>query len=501
MLKICLINPPQIIPQSFGIPTIFQPLGLGYVAALLEKEHEVRIIDANAEGWRNLRKADGKYYSGLTLKEIEARIRGIKPDIVGISVPFSVNELSALSVALTAKSIDKKIITILGGPHPSVRPIETVSHRAVDFVVMGEGEYTALELIQKLENEAYDELENVSGIAYKIDGKPLVTQPRPFIQNLDLIPFPARHLLPMEEYFAAHRARRGPRPTYTFSDRWTSVITSRGCPYRCNFCSIHITMGRKFRSRSPENVIQEVQQIVCGYGIKDINFEDDNMTLDKDRFNVLCDLLVEKGLDITWSTPNGINADTLDEELVSKMKRSGCKRVFVAPESGVQHVVTHIIKKKLDLRKVEEAVVLLKKHGIVVDGSFVIGLIGETKDDIWATIQYALKLRKLGMSKAGFNIATPLYGTELYEEAKQKGYLRKDINSSLLSSHESLIETPEWTTSEISALQTIGWWIVNHTFRQKLLVVLMNLHKFRQYLKIMQYLKKHKGVIRTLFRF
>ena len=141
-MKICLIKPPQVIPLSWGRPTIWQPLGSAYIAAVLEKEHEVSIFDAQVEGWKNLRKVDNKYYSGLTLKEIEGKIRRLKPEIVGISVQFSVNEQIAFEVASTVKSVDKNIITILGGPHPSVRPVETLSHTAVDFVVIGEGEET-----------------------------------------------------------------------------------------------------------------------------------------------------------------------------------------------------------------------------------------------------------------------------------------------------------------------------------------------------------------------
>ncbi len=494
MLRVCLINPPLIRPQSWGKPSVFQPLGLAYIAAVLEKEHHVNIIDANAEGWRNLTVDDGRCVTGLSAEELKERIRSARPDVVGISLQFSVNEASAVNVATIVKSVDKGIFTILGGAHPTVRPVEMLSHPVVDFIVVGEGEHTAVELIQKIEAKAYDDFKSVRGIGYKKDGKPLITEPRPLIQDLDSLPFPARRLLPMEEYFAAVGEGRGQRQAYTLSDRWASMFTSRGCPYGCNFCSIHLTMGKRFRARSPENVVQELEQLVSDYGIKHINFEDDNITFDRNRFKRLCDLIVERGLKITWSAPNGIRADILDDDAVRKMRDSGCKRVYIAPESGVQRVVSDIVKKKLDLKKVEEAVVLLKKYGILVDAFFVIGLIGETKDDMRATIRYAKKLRKLGLNAASFNIATPLYGTELYNEAKQKGYLKKDMTSNLLSPSEASIETPEWTGEEVFALKQIAWLEVNYSFKQKLFFALTNLHKYRQWMRVVRGLITNRRV-------
>jgi len=463
-MNICLINPPQIVPQAWGPPAIFQPLGLAYIAAVLERNYEVHILDAHTEGWKNLRIINDKYYSGLTIDEIGDRIKNIRPQIVGISVPFSTSEKIALEVAEKIKRVDRNIIIILGGPHPSALPLETLSCSHVDFVVIGEGEYSTLELVEKLDKYDHKELQKVKGIGYKRNGRSIITPPRDLIEDLSSLPLPARHLLPMEKYFTLARENRESRYTYTYSNRWASVVTSRGCPFQCVFCSIHLTMGKRFRARSPENVIHELSHLVHSYNIKHINFEDDAMTLNKHRFERICELIVEKNLRITWSAPNGIRGDTLDETAIKKMKWSGCKRVFVAPESGVQRVVNNVIKKKLDLKKVEKSIVTLKRYGIKVDGSFVIGFIGETKSDILSTIRYALKLRKFGMSVAGFHIATPLYGTELYRTAKQKGYLKKIIESSMLSTRESLIETPQWTAEEIRQLREVADLIVNFKF-------------------------------------
>jgi len=231
-------------------------------------------------------------------------------------------------------------------------------------------------------------------------------------------------------------------------------------------------MGRQFRPRSPENVLAEIKHLCENYGIKHINFEDDNLTLDKERAERIFDLIIENKLDITWSTPNGIRVENIDEGMVKKMKESGCKRVFVAPESGVQRVVTEIIGKNVDLKKIEHAVILFKKHKIIVDGSFVIGLIGETKMDIIRTIFFALKLKRLGMDTAGIHIAAPYYGTKFYEEARERGYLRKDIDESLLSPKEPLLNTPEWNVSQIKHLHKIADWLINYSLKDKIVAIL-----------------------------
>ncbi|OGF49458.1 MAG: hypothetical protein A2231_12260 [Candidatus Firestonebacteria bacterium RIFOXYA2_FULL_40_8] len=471
-MKICLINPPQILKEQFGAPFVFQPLGLLYVAAALEKEHDVSVIDATLEDWRNLRKAGDKYYMGLNFNRLKERILELNPDIVGISIPFSVNFESAAGVAAAVKAADKNILVIAGGVHPTVKPKETLECKNIDIIVLGEGEITLPELLKEVKKGKSGNYGKVKGIGYKTAGKTVLTPERKSFEELDELPCPARHLVDMEEYFNALSERKGARDMYTYSYRAVSIMTSRGCPFGCNFCSIHLTMGRRFRARTPENIIAEIKEVITKYKVKHINFEDDNITFDRKRAKELFDLMIENKFDITWSAPNGIRADTLDEELVIKMKASGCKRVFVAPESGVQRVVDKIIGKKMDLKKIEEAVILLKKHDIIVDGSFVIGFPGETKNDIKNTVKFALKLKKLGMSAAGFHIATPYYGTKLYEEAEKNGFLREDLQNGMFSTTESLIETKDWSLAEIKQLRDYADVRVNQGFKKSISVFL-----------------------------
>ena len=449
-MRICLINPPRIQPKLWGNLGILQPLDIAYVAALLEKQHEVHIIDAANEGWKNFEQIDGtKCQQGLKNKEIAARIKQWSPDVVGITISFSGWWKPAYEVASIAKNIDKDVITVLSGLHPSARPADCLKHPNIDFVVIGEAEYTMLELVGALEQGTTEGLKKTRGIGYIKNGETVITPPRPAIQDLDALPFPARHLLPMEAYFAALKEIP---PRGEIHKPWTTMITSRGCPYNCVFCSIHTVMGKKWRARSPENVVDEIEQVVSTYRIKQIDFVDENMTLDKKRMETICDLIVKRGLDIEWFTPNGVRADTLDENLLKKMKASGCKKIRVAPESGVQRVVNQIIKKNLNLKEVEKAVVLSKKVGIKVGCFFVIGLIGETKEDIEESIKYAYKLRQLGADSFYFSYATPVYGTELYEQAKRGGFLRNCFSDEALAEAQPLIETPEFTADDLRKL-------------------------------------------------
>jgi len=451
-MRVYLINPPRIHPKTWGVPGVFQPIDIAYVAAFLENHnHRVKILDAAAEGWKTVKDLDDeRYVEGLANEEIARRIKQFSPDVVGVNMPFSGWSRTAFEVAATAKSLDRDIPVVMDGVHPSARPKETLANPNIDFAIIGEPELTWLELLESIEKGISPErLKRIKGLGFRQNTRIIITHFRPLIQNLDILPFPARHLLPMNLYFTAVKENplRG-----EITKPWTVMYTSRGCPYQCIFCSAHLVRGRTWRGRSPENVIAEIRQLSENYKIKQIDFCDDNMTLDKKRMEKICTLIKENKLDIEWYTPNGVRADTLDVQLLKKMKASGCKRIYVAPESGNPQILNTVIKKNLDLKKVEETVAAAKKLGIKVACFFVIGVIGETKDDIEKTINFAYKLKKLGADKFYFSFAMPLYGTELYEQAKTLGYLKENFSDEALSFVKPIIETPEFTAEELQKL-------------------------------------------------
>ncbi len=435
----------------WGKPSTFQPTDLAYVAAVLEKEHQVTILDCPTEGWTNLNEIGSrKYRLGLSNQEIAVRLKKLAPDFVVITIPFSGWWETAFEVAAISKRVNKQIPIAVIGLHPSSRPEECLRGQNIDFVVIGEPELTVLELADTLERGATEEdLRKVLGIGFLSDKEVVINARRPFIEDLDSLPFPARHLLPLETFFASlkKRPQRG-----EIRKPYARVITSRGCPNVCIFCSNHIMNGRRWRARSPENVIAELEEVVRRYHVKQVDFDDENLTCDMKRFERICDLIVEKKLKLEWFTPNGVRADGLDENLLRKMRAAGCQRLLIAPESGSQRVVNQLIKKNLDLKKVESAVIAARKVGIKVGCFFIIGMIGETKKEIVQTIKFAYKLRQLGADRFYFSFATPLYGTELYEQAKRGGYLKAGFNDEALSEAQPLIETPEFTAEDLREL-------------------------------------------------
>ncbi|MDP6458245.1 MAG: radical SAM protein [Candidatus Bathyarchaeota archaeon] len=213
---------------------------------------------------------------------------------------------------------------------------------------------------------------------------------------------------------------------------------------------IHLHSGKKWRGRSPKNVISEIELLVNDYGVKHIAFLDDNMGLSKTRMHEICNIIIENKLYFEWSTPNGLRADTLDENLLIKMKKSGCVRIGVSPESGSQRVVNEVIGKKLDLQRVVDVVKICKKIGIKVDCFFIMGLEGETKKDIEKTIGFARRLKKLGASGLNMAVATPFRGTKLYEQFMKKGYLPEGFDAFSIFRQDYYVGTTEFTSNELA---------------------------------------------------
>jgi radical SAM superfamily enzyme YgiQ (UPF0313 family) len=415
-MKICLISPPYNSAVKSVVGVSSPPLGLAYIASVLKQNHEVKIIDSNILNY--------------AIEDVERRLRSFNPDVVGItSVTPSIYE--AYKVAEIAKKVREDCKVILGGPHATFMPRQTMEEcKYIDIIVRGEGEETIKELIKNIEKGA--PLNEVKGITFREKNKIIDTEPRPFIKNIDDIPFPSRDLLPIH--------------LYKFNGvKYTTMLTSRGCPFKCSFCSSSRLFGGYWRGRSPENVIEEMKIIYEEYGIKNIEFIDDTFTLNQERAEKICNEIIKQGWDISWGASSRV--DTLSKKLVEKMKKAGCWIVYLGIESGSQEIL-NAIGKGITLEQVKKAVKILKDVGIQVLGSFIIGFIQDTKKTIKETIKFA---KNLNLDYAQFSILTPYPGTPIFDYAKKNNMLLTE-NWSRYTAIEPIIKIKEVSEKEIKAL-------------------------------------------------
>ncbi len=450
-MKVLLINPPQAFYPGSDLPAGNLPLGLMYIAAVLDKSgYKTEILDAFMSD--NAFRRNGETINvGMPFEQIRQEIYSRKPDIVGIAGPFTCQIENSVKISMLTKQVDPSILTVVGGPHVTTVPKEFLEEAtSVDIAVMGEGEYAMLELAQYFEGKK--QLNEILGVAYRKDGEVKVNLPRPFNKDLDELPYPAYDLVNMEQYLSPKRI--GYR---SFRNRAISMITSRGCPFNCCFCSVHLHMGKQFRAHSASYVLNHIRYVVEKFDVKNIFFEDDNLTFDLARFEAICDGLIEQKIKIGWETPNGVRADCLNLNLLEKMKKSGCHSVFFGVESGDQQILNNVICKSLDLNRVVEVAKICKDIGLKTGAFYIIGFPGEKKENMQKTVDFALKLKRdfdVGMHL--FN-ATPSYGTRLYEECKAKGYIPQDLswNSFAVARQAKgmpLISTEDFTSEEVKEI-------------------------------------------------
>jgi anaerobic magnesium-protoporphyrin IX monomethyl ester cyclase len=450
-MKILLVNPPQTFFPGSDPPAANLPLGLLYIAAVLDRTgYNLEILDAFIADFP-FQKIGDVTEVGMPYGKIKEEIQRRKPDIVGIANPFTSQIKHAIRVADIVKEIDTSILTIVGGPHVTAVPTEFLEEaRNVDIGVIGEGEHTILDILKVFEGKK--KIEDVEGIAHRIDEKVVLNSPRNFIENLDWLPYPAYHLVDMEQYLNPKRIEYR-----SFQKRALSMITSRGCPFNCSFCSVHLHMGKTFRAHSVDYVVHHIEYVVNKYWVKTIYFEDDNLTFDIKRFEAICDKIIEKGIKFQWETPNGVRADYLTLNLLKKMKKSGCQSVFVGIESGDQYVLDNIIGKSLKLKNVIKFAEMCKKIGLKTGAFYVIGFPGETKESMMKTIDFALMMKRKYDVGMHLMFATPSYGTRLYEECKANGYIRSNLTPRAFAEVRQnwglpLIETENFTTMDLKEI-------------------------------------------------
>jgi anaerobic magnesium-protoporphyrin IX monomethyl ester cyclase len=450
--RILLIYPPST--HGVGCPhTCAHPLGIAYLGAVLKKDYKVNLLDATTENHRNVENlGNGLIKYGLSDEEIKKRIAEYSPDVIGITCLYSSQLPFVRKICQLAKEINPMTITIIGGTHPSFLPKEVLKEKSIDFIILGEGEDTLPGLLRQLERG--QDFTDLDGIAFRRDGQFQVNPKTKFIEDLDRLPFPARELLPMKKYSAINLSM-----SVTSKSRyWAPVITSRGCPAKCIFCSSANFWGNRYRARSAENVLDEIELLVKEYKIKEIQFCDDNLVFDKERAKKIFQGIIDRGLKIFWNTPNGIALWKLDEELLKLMKASGCYELTLAIESGDQEVLSKIVKKPLNLARAESLTRSIQKLKIRTHSFFVIGFPGETKEQIRRTFSFARKLR---LTSAWFFIANPLPGSKLYEVCKERGYLKENFDFEAINYNKSNYETPEFTSRELENISTKEAFIFN----------------------------------------
>lgn len=397
-MKVLLINPPIIeedVMRDFRkferMRGIYPPLGLLYIAStLLECGHEVKVIDCDAE--------DG--YEEI----IKETCRSFCPDVAGFYA-FTWTYRKAARLAGIVKSLVPGVTTVIGGPNATSFPKLSLQYGDFDYAVKSEGEETVKELMEAVAGKRLPE--NIPGLAYKVNGRVLENENRPFIQDLNSISFPARQLVHMDRYSDIFSREKG----------LTTMVASRGCPYNCSFCDRKNRMGKIWRSRSPANVIREMQQIMAEYGIREFMFFDDNFVIDRDWVFKFCRELEKAGLDVLWEIRTRV--DTVDEQVLKAIKEAGCYRIRFGFESG-DNAILKIMKKGITVEQSLECARLCHKVGIEMFGYFILGAPGETEETMERTIELAVEIEP---HFALFSKFVPYPCTEAFQWAVDHDYI------------------------------------------------------------------------------
>lgn len=416
-MKILLINLPntyQVIDQYTPDYVadeflVYPPLGLLYIATNVDKKHNLKLLDVVAK----------KY----TIKQIISEIKAFNPNLLGISTVTN----RIYSMALIAKEIKKlipKIKIVIGGPHTSIYPKETINLEYIDYVLTGYCEYTFPQLVETIDGgEKKDHLLKINNLLFKNNGKIIESKvvEKPII--LDNMPFPDRSLINLNDY-------------YTLADKkkMTTINSSRGCPYRCIFCD---TPDKKYHYRSAGNLLEEIEEIVK-LGINEIHIFDDTFNAVRKRVVQFCESLIESKLKISWSAR--VRAHPLDKELLSLMKKSGCYRLHIGVESGNPKILEYI-NKKITREQIENAFRLCNKLKIKTLAYFIIGFPNQTLDECRQELDFIKSI------KPTYILATTLYplpGSQFYDYLLQNKIYNKDYWLEFAKNPQKNFSLPLW---------------------------------------------------------
>lgn len=425
--KVLLINPAIDKEKKYGklasmmlAPSV--PLSIVFLGSFLEKQgYEVRLFDEQID-W-------------LTERRIQEVINEFHPGAIGFTCTTP-GMARAHEIAADIKKINPQIKVVMGNIHPTVLPEETLRDPNVDLVVRGEGEFTFLESLQAFERGG--DIKKIEGISHRLNGGYNHNVNRQYQKDLDV--FPPINWKLLTDF------------NDSYAIEW--ILTSRGCPYKCVFCSARSVSGFKYRFNSPQRVIEEVDVVVQNYGTKFFSFADDNFVVKKDRTRDICKLLIERGYHKSTKWLCQTRADAVDEPLLELMREAGCEYISFGIETGTQRLLD-LIGKSVKIETIEQAVNIAHRVGIKTRGSFMLGLPTETREDSLATIDFALKLP---LDIAKFNLAVPYPGTELLNMAIAEGLQVTDdwsnINTAAGLSNTQAFYIPKGRTmAELARLQ------------------------------------------------
>lgn len=425
-MKVLLINPLTIEDSMVNITP---NLGLGYLAASLRNNgFEVEI-------WDGVKKE-------MTKKKLEDRLNNIDYQVAGFQVyTRSVKEVQqGLEMV---KSINPKVVTIIGGPHSSGDPEGSMTHLKADYAFRGEAEIGLIQLLKKISGEENSRFEDINNLIWKNNGK-VVCNPLKPIEDLDVVGMPAWDMINPNDYPYA--------PIGAFSKKFplTSISSTRGCPYRCTFCANNTIMGRKVRARSAEMVLKEMELLHDKYGIREFQIIDDNFTSKKALTLGVCNGILERGWDISLSFPNGVRLSTLDEEILHLLEKAGCYSLGLGIESGSPRTLKNM-RKAQSIEEIKEKVELIHRvTKIRTTGFFIIGYPTEEKEDIMQTIRMS---KELPIDRAQFTICLPVPGSEMTDQMIKAGKL-KDVDFSDIS-FQNIVHVPDnMTMKELRKYRT-----------------------------------------------
>lgn len=401
-MKILLLDPPG---HNKGLNT-----GLGYLSAVLKEEHEVLVLDLNNIEIGTCGDPNPHIPMAELRERVAGAVRAFEPDLFGVSVKTFTADV-AKQIFREARAARPKLKTIAGGPHISLDGFNFLQENGIDFGIEGEGEYSMAEICRAL--TARDGVEKIEGIFYWRDGHLLHNAGRDRIRDLDALPFP------YFRNFSSVMEHSGILEEYP-------LLTSRGCPFKCTYCSMPRIMGRKWRSHSPERVIEELKHAKETYHSTSFAVVDDNFTLNLGRVENICDLLISEGINLPWNSQNGIRADRIREGLAARMKRSGCRYVWIGIESAEEKVFGAINKGE-KLADIQTGIRRLKKAGIRVGGFFITGLPYSTRDADLKSVEF---VKENEIDAWWFNFV-PYPHTEALRWVEEHGNMLRSIDGVL----------------------------------------------------------------------